>query len=1504
MTNNVRYILARIAGLLLMLIPGVVFVIQLPGVQRRISDAALDKLNESIGGHISAGAISFSPSGALHLEDLLLLDDAPYCGKGVRTPADTILYIRKLDANFSVRTILTRRKIHINRVTAEGVDFHLVTETETDDCNITNLKRILGGPKPRPEEPKGGPELFTIRKIRVNGIRFRHESYLAKALGKKKKGGMNYLDLDLRGREISGHSMKMSGGIMQAVCDHVDISEKSGYTASHISGSCRVGMGKALIENIRITDPWSEISIKSYCKTYKNASAFRNYVNKVRMEAEILPTRLSMTSLYYLTSGGFKGNTGIYDIKKGTLKGYVSNARAEDFTFTELTSGVSGKINGHVTGLPMTDRTEISVRASDLSFSGIGALSDFLNTWGARTDWSRSGTDGNFVFNGKINGPLSNLRADGVLNSDLGNISAEAKMLNLPLRDSIKSISGKLTADRLDAGRLTGKDFLGKLTFGANFMVIPGKRPEIKADSVRITALEAFGYTYKGINASATYRKGSILARLNSRDPNLRMKARAALSLIPDNSAYKIEADIAKADLHALHFDNRGNKSGLSLKLDSDLKENDGFLSGKLNVSDIMMENDYGSHDLGSIVLTAGAGGQKQDIRLTSSFLDAFLKTEGPATHLFRNLKDITLARELPALMPPSGQASGAGRYELGIHFHDTRDFLSHILPGLYISENSEATASVDENGDLTGSLRSACLAYGTKFIRDADVSFDNLDGSLNVSITGSQLQSGVFSVEKPELNACAKNNGIYLGFLYDGIIGTEAPGELYANLTLSRDRKGGLEVTAKPFNSHIKTGNDIWSLGESEISFSGKKIKVNGFSLQNAEQGLFIDGILSPDSRDTLSVVLDNLDLAVADCFVKEKTGLRGRIYGKAYLTSAEKETFGMLMNLKCDSLGIYGHQAGNFRISSVWDDEEKKLSAYLTNTMDGRMALQARGSIVPSTKTINASATMENFSISPVALALRNVFSDMDGSISGNLDISGKTDNLSIKSNGTRLNDLMFRVALTGVPYVLDGPFSINDDGIFLDGITVKDSNNGSGELRGAIKYRKFKDIRFDTGLDCTDLTVFDSGDRGDETPYGHLSVSGSVKASGLPSSLMLDGNLTTSEEGDIHIPLSGSLSSVKSNLLTFVGSEQEEDPYEQMLKTLSAQKPKARGDLQARASLNIEQGVKAYVEIDKAAGNVISFGGNGRINVDMRPSKEQFNLNGSYNISEGNYHFVLPGILAKDFEIQDGSSLTFGGDLKESQINITAVHKLRASLSSLISDSTTVANRRLVECGLNISNRLKNPNVRFFIDVPDLDPSTKSQVESALNTEDKIQKQFISLLLVGSFVPSENSGVFNSQSVLLSNVSEIMSNQLNSVLQRLEIPLDFGFDYQGYQSGANIFDVAVSTQLFKNRVVINGSLGNRKYKTTTRPNGQMVGNLDIEIKLDKPGRFRMNIFSHAADEYTNFLDNTQRNGLGFSYQKEFSPKRPEAEDVIIKIKKNEQGKALPDTLAAGRK
>jgi hypothetical protein len=272
-------------------------------------------------------------------------------------------------------------------------------------------------------------------------------------------------------------------------------------------------------------------------------------------------------------------------------------------------------------------------------------------------------------------------------------------------------------------------------------------------------------------------------------------------------------------------------------------------------------------------------------------------------------------------------------------------------------------------------------------------------------------------------------------------------------------------------------------------------------------------------------------------------------------------------------------------------------------------------------------------------------------------------------------------------------------------------------------------------------------------------------------------------------------------------------------------------------------------------------------------VNPTLDIFDVYGNYIVDQGSYRFVFGGIATKDFILDKGGIINFNGGIEDTNLDLKAIYKTKTSINTLIADTSSVSSRKNVNCEILMSGKMMNPELDFKIDIPDLDPTTKMRVESALNTSGKIQKQFMALIVSGGFIPDEQSGIANNSSIFYSNASEILSNQISNVIQQLGIPLDLGLNYQHGSGGVNVFDVAVSTQLFNNRVLINGNIGNDPYSSSS--NRDVIGNIDVEVKLDNEGKIRLNMFSHAEDQYSSYSDNGsgQRNGVGIMYQKEFN-------------------------------
>ena len=639
-----------------------------------------------------------------------------------------------------------------------------------------------------------------------------------------------------------------------------------------------------------------------------------------------------------------------------------------------------------------------------------------------------------------------------------------------------------------------------------------------------------------------------------------------------------------------------------------------------------------------------------------------------------------------------------------------------------------------------------------------------------------------------------------------------------------------------------------------------------------------------------TLDINLEKFDLSILNHFIKPEIGLKSKATGFAKIVSPSSNNFGILLNMRCDSTYMANEEIGTLNLKSAWDDIDNCFKYHCDNSINGARSLDIRGKYIPKDKSIDANVWLNGLNFAYTKPFLNTVFDDIQGYLSGSIALKGPMNRLDISGENLRIGNGYLVVGFTKVPYYLDGPLSINNSGLFFDNVDIKDNYNSKGLASGGILWNHLKDFRMDTHLKFADLEALKTGLADNPSFYGHVFGTGTVDITGPFDALLIEVDAETAKKGKFNVPLSNSATSVNSNLLTFKEPEKEVyvDPYELMIKKLKKEEA-TTNNLGVRLKLNVNPDTQAIIEVDKETGNILNGWGKGYVDLDIKPSSDIFNINGDFNIVGGNYHFGALGVAYRDFTLQNGGTIKFNGDIMESDLDLTALYRTKANIGILIADTTSMS-RRQVNCSIGINGKMKNPRIKFGIDVPDLDPTTQARVESALSTEDKMQKQFLSLLLSNSFLPDEQSGIVNNNALLYSNVTEIMSSQLNNILQKLDIPVDLGLDYQQGNNGKNAFDVAVSTELFNNRVLLNGTFGSRQYNNTSNQNSEFVGDLDIEIKLDKSGAVRLNLFSHSADQYSTYLDNSQRSGVGITYQHEFNTFKEFFQDIFTSKKKKE--------------
>lgn len=1462
----------------MLLLFGAVLAAQLPAVQTYLAHKAIKVLDDKIDGELVIGRIHASPFDGVIINDIAIIDEHPFESPTLPRE-DTLFRAKSIVVTFSPKGLLSKECVKLSYAKVQDALFVLTSEP-VEDPNLrgtSNIKRIFRL-KPRDTvKEKKNKEIFRIDDVEVDGMEYRMKNFKTPRKPRTPSPDViNWRDLDVRDIHLKGRRLSMKAGVISGIADRLTFNEKSGFAPSLISGDVSVGNGHTEIKGLRIVDVDSDIHMSEFHMRYANTKSFSHFLQDVKIDADILPSKVSPKTISYFAKGMKKMD---FDITaEGSYHGPVADFRLDDLSFRNNNDNMYGTVDGRLSGLPSMSDLRIDAVLSDVNFN-LEELERFIKgiVPSLGIDLGKFAKGQRFDFDGSAKGTLNKLAVQGQGISNIGDFRTDLDIRNAISKRSPMQIVGNLNTSSLDLGKLAGTEKVGPCTMFARVGATLAKgNPQVVVDTLIIGKIRALDYTYSDLSGKGKYSSDGFEGTLSSGDPNLAMNVEISRSKPTEemDGGYQVAMDVERADMAALNLYKHGTAI---VSFNTEAFVNEHFQSGKngeIQVNDIMIQDMNGIHKIGNMLIAGTMDTGQNDISMNSSVIDGQYSGTGTPADFAKDLKNLVLCKEMPALF---GQADGdwtGNSYDVDLSIHDSQDLLSFLVPGLYVADNTDACIRITEEGFLKGEVHSGRLAFKDKYLKSVEIDLDNSDGALNAQIASDELSISPILTKDNRIMAFASKNTLGIGLTYDNQTELANRGEFFMTCDIDRCASDSLDLHGVILQSNVYINSQGWTISPAKIDVENGHIKIDGFRLDNDNQSLSIDGGYSKEYKDSLNLRLNQFNIAALNPFLGNKFGLGGYATGTAVLGSPKTDGINLQANIRIDNAMISDRSAGTMVLSSRWNEAAQGFDLNVRNTDHGTVPLSASALIVPLSKTLDGNVSLEGFNLGFAEPMLKSVFSELGGKLSGTINISGPLSKMDIESNGLKIDDGLMRVDFTNVEYKVAGPIHLDNEGAWFDNDDISDRYGERGKVNGGIGWNHFKDMKFNTRISFSDMEVLNLREDAGQAFYGNVFGTGNVRITGPMNALLLDINASTCKEGSFHIPMSGASSASNSDLLTFKEPEVEYiiDPYEVMMGRYGQQAGKVKNDMGVLLKLNVDQGTQALVEIDKTSGNVLSGRGTGNLEIEVRPSRDVFNLNGNYDLVSGNYHLDVLGIAKKDFAIQEGSTVRFTGDIMDSDLDINAIYRTKASIGTLIADTTSTA-RRTVECGISISDKIRNPQIGFSINVPDIDPSTQAMVENALNTEDKVQKQFISLLISSSFLPDEQSGIVNNTNMLNTTVTEIMAGQLNNILQKLDIPIDLGLDFQQGSNGRSIYDVAISTELFNNKVLVNGTIGNRQYSSAGTSNDEVVGDLDIEIKLDRTGALRLNLFSHSADQYTSYLDDSQRNGAGFTYQREFN-------------------------------
>ena len=1472
-----KLIIAIVAALVALAI-GAVALLQVPRVQKAICDKITGIVSEKTGLELEIGDIHFA------LFDRVIAGDI-----SLKEGGKTILTCEKAAVSISPLSIL-KGNYKINRLSLDNGEFY--------PSNLPAMDKDDSADK-----PFSLPDLkASIGHLKVSDFKVVNYNPYGEHVNRKKEprkidfNDINVTDLDIDLKDVLYDGKSASLEIL-----NISFKEQvSGMELKNLSLRAQYDDKGLHVSDLNFKDNVSDIKLPGANLYFDSFDDFQCLADSVRIDASLNQAHFNLGSLHYFLDDISYINLDL--IIDGKVSGTLSDIRTESLKVWSGSRESFLDLSAHLVGLPDARNTmaTIMVNNSRTNMRDIAEIVAQCTPEGSfnKSDINRLAPGTQLSFEGSLNGFFEDFVAYGEVKSNLGGCKVD--IICRSDWPAGYEVLGFADLNEFDLGRFLQVDNMGKVTChaSASGMFAPTKEnTEYYIDEIAIPKFEFNGYAYSNISAAGNWKYNEFEARLVSADPNLKFMLQGILapSSTSGSDLFHLKLSLGHADLAALNFDKR-DISNVRLNAEADItRTKDGRLMGKIDVTDIQCKSPDGTFDLDDIEVVTINGKERYLLAVNSNMLRARYRGSAFVTSIIPQVEGLVMLGKLDnvAARMKNKPELGSDRYDLSLKVLDASRLLGYLAPGTHIHNGTSVT--LRSPGDSTGTvkLQSPLVAVNNIYVQDLQGSLNFLKESSAADIKTQMIRVGDVTLGDSRLKGSCRDNGITADFAFCNDPDSLDAGHLKAHLAFPDLTASSQNMLVYLGTSFLRTGGEQWNIDPSSVFLADKHITVNDVSIYNHDQGIYANGVLSGSNRDTCSFDIRDLDLSLANLLMKNPLNISGTLNGNGKVISVFSQP-DVFADVAIDSLYLAGEQIGRIEARSNWDDTLHRVNLNAVNILEGRQVLTANGFYNPASGKVDASVAARDFPLNIAEPFISSLATDVSGHLTGDISITGPLNNPDVVMKRGHVEAFRARLDYTQVPYTLDGYVDIDSKKILLSDFTLKDDEHGSGNITGVITHDHFNDLFLDIKIRAHEVLGFNTTYNQNETFYGKAYASGSINIGGPLNALALNLDVVTQRGTEVSIPIKSS-AATHSSILTFIDSSAPKKRVSALDSLLNLHRVKIdtdnstqQGALSVFARVRATDNARLNLEIDSDNNDALRVNGNGI--VDLTVKDGNFSILGDYTVSEGEYSLALLGLVTRDFTLDRGSTIHFTGDIMQSELDMTAAYKTKASITPLIANNGESSLRRPVNCGIRITDKLSNPSLSFTIRIDDLDPTVEALIEGTLNTEEKRMRQFLALLISGSFIPDEQSGIVNNTSVSYFNATEIMSNQLNSILSQLGIPIDLGFNYQPTETGQDIFDVAISTQLMNNRVSVNGNIGNRRYLTSNRDD--IVGDIDVDIKLGRRDKTRLKLFSHSADEYSNYLDQTQRNGIGISYKEEFNSFRD-----IFRKKRSPRGKEKGD-------
>ncbi len=1474
--NIKKKLLQGIFWLLLVLfyIPvGLVFLSNQPLFQTFSARLATNLLTQYTGYRFNVNALKLSWANGIEAGGLVLYDhhNNPMIKVGE-------LKLKPVFADARVFGIIAKS------IELDSLDFRLGTYRDEDDLNLVYFIQSLSDTTPS----TGHKAPFKL-KIGTIVLKQSHFQLFDRndTLGNGK--AMDYSNMDFHDINLNINHFRLVDDSLNFIIEKLSAREKSGLTAKNLSthfvlsGTTIRGTGlKGRLNHSQID--------ADFQMNYRDWGQMSYILDSVQMVGNFRTTKLYMSDLGYFSDVLFPMEDTV--TFSGNVEGTIENFKAKNL---EIALGNATRFEGDLEFLKVVEYKQTQLKANIRNLTtNFSDIQNFKLPTGESLP-TPNNLDGNDVvqltgtFEGNYFDFTSNLSwkiSDKPLVTDIQFRYAEADTL---------FFTTDITGEGLELGHLFDlKDILGT---GDVTGTIYGHGNDFDDATINAniaaTNLQLLNYRYDTLTFAGNYHENKLTGMVACNDHNLMMKAEGNIGLNGTGS-YLAHMDVDRANLKNLGLLN----SDFAFSTTADLSVKGNRLEDL--VADLDFDSTYlsfgdSTYYLDTISIHKHNIQRNKTITLTSDVLNSRVSGQFKLLNLKNDF--VSLINNYFVIddhVENNTPGDSVNYLHLTASIKDDKLLKEQFLHGLTMEENSRLKADIDFAKKETNlSFNASFMAINNVRLKNNTLTIKNNNDKLSLKLKVAHLilkdstsdDKERVGMDSLTINASALQNMLDFGIAWKNSDTTHLDKGNIKGYLFQQD-----SLTELTFDqAKVYIADTLWSLDQNnKIVFNQSGVHFNNINLKGGSSQLSVQGEVPKTNGDSLMVTFNHWDLSNFDALTKNSgINFDGYING-IFEVSMLKNNPTVVSDLSIDAFKLNDVLLGKARIMNTWNNIDNsvfvKSQIIRTGNAGTGKVFSLDGFYYPfkQDSALQLSADFNRVNIKLLNPFLSDLFHGIEGKGKGHLDITG-TLAKPILNGKAELDRASLIVNYLNTRYSFSNFLLFKKNEISFDNIVVYDTVGNKGLVSGSLKHNYFSDFSYDINVNTDKLLFVNTNRKMNELYYGSALASGVIHLWGDPGSIHLDVDATTVKGTDLNIPLDYVYDVSDNEYIRFIpppvdSSVLEMNKIKKITKeqqlNMEASEQSLGYDIKMNAKINPEAKVNIYLPSELGR---IESQGDGLLKMNAN-SKGTFSMIGDYTIKKGYFHFTFKNLVSKRFDLVEGGKISWTGDPVGANLNIRGLYKVKTNVASLgvVIDSTASYKNKLdVYCYITLTNKLLNPTIRFSIDIPEADPDLKRAIFANLDTTNAavVNEQVISLLVLGTFSYS-NAGNVN----LATSGYSILTNQLSSMLSKMSDKFDIGVNYRpGDNVSQEEFEVALSTQLFNDRLTIDGNFG-MTYDRTQGNASNIVGDVDISYKITEDGRWLLKAYNHSNVNSWYYYNNYDKispytQGVGVAYKKEFN-------------------------------